>query len=104
MHRHHHSHAADDEALAALSVLGLLSGTERHHFERHLAVCARCRLVVSEDRETIARLELASREMEPSPGLRERLLRRAAQELGADRAQLPTTDTLARMKLWRMQK
>ena len=78
------THSADDEALAALYALEVLGGAERREFERHLGECAVCREIYTQDRDTLAQLLLASHEMAPSPGFRERLLRRADQEL-ADR-------------------
>lgn len=81
MAQHQSSHSANYEALAALSALGLLAGCERRHFECHVAMCDRCQMIITQDRQTIALLSMATGQMEPSPEFKPRLLRRAAREL-----------------------
>jgi anti-sigma-K factor RskA len=81
-------HNSEAEEQAALYALELLEGAERVGFETHLAGCERCQALVDQDRLTTARLSAAAPEMEPSAGLKERLLRRAAGEL-ARREEVP---------------
>ena len=76
-------HSPDFEELAGLAALRVLEGDELSSFEQHAAGCARCRSILDRDRQTLARLSLAAPEMDPSPGLKERLLQRAAAELAA---------------------
>jgi anti-sigma-K factor RskA len=79
-------HSAEDPELAALYALRVLDGDELAGFERHLSACPVCRGTVAQDRRTAAALTVVADEMEPSAGFRERLLRRAAAELDAQRA------------------
>jgi anti-sigma-K factor RskA len=76
-------HTQEFEQLAGLSALDVLEGDELARFERHAAQCERCRLMARLDREALAGLALTAPEMEPSPGFKERLLQRAADELAA---------------------
>jgi anti-sigma-K factor RskA len=71
-------HTEEFEQLAGLVALDVLAGEELVRFERHAAICERCRLVVRLDRETLAR---AAPEMDPSPDFKQRLLERAQREL-----------------------
>ena len=77
-------HAEGFEELAALMSLGVLEGDELTRFQQHAANCERCQLLVRMNREALAR---AVPEMDPSPGFKQRLIQRAAQELVAERAQ-----------------
>lgn len=76
-------HTPKDAELAGLYALGSLEGDELTAFRTHLDGCAACRATVEQDRLTLARLTAATPEMDPSPGFRERLLARAADELGS---------------------
>jgi anti-sigma-K factor RskA len=82
-------HSPADEELAALYALHLLEGQELADFANHLTRCARCKGIVEQDRRVLAVLDAAAPEMDTSPDLRERLLRRAAQELGIERGAAP---------------
>jgi anti-sigma-K factor RskA len=75
-------HTEEFEQLAGLVALDILEGDELARFEQHAARCERCRLMVRLDREALA---LAAPEMDPSPGFKERLMARAAQELAEQR-------------------
>lgn len=74
-------HTPEHTELAGLYALGSLDGDELETFRAHLDRCAACRTTVEQDRRTLARLTAATPEMEPSPGFRERLLARAADEM-----------------------
>src|SRR2546426_5080856 len=99
-------HSTEDEQSAALYALGSLDGAERAAFERHLAHCIRCQRAVDEDRRTIAQLDAALPELEPSPALKSRVLAHAALELaGAERParwlpRLPRPMRLGRLVRW----
>lgn len=75
-------HSEEYEQLAGLSALRALDGEDEERFDQHARACERCRMIVRLDRETLANLSLAAPEMEPSPGFKERLMQRAAAELG----------------------
>jgi Putative zinc-finger len=75
------THTAENEELAALYALNLLDGAELTEFRRHLARCARCYSTAQQDQIVLSMLNLAAPEMDPAPGLRDRLLERAAREL-----------------------
>jgi anti-sigma-K factor RskA len=75
-------HSEEYEQLAGLSALRALDGEEEERFEQHARLCERCRMIVRLDRETLANLSLAAPEMDASPGFKERLMQRAAAELG----------------------
>ncbi|MGI9148401.1 MAG: anti-sigma factor [Chloroflexota bacterium] len=79
-------HTHEFEQGAGLYALGALQGDELGQFEAHSADCERCRLMVRLDRETLARVALAAPSMDPSPDFKERLMRRAAQELATPAA------------------
>ncbi|MDQ6670518.1 MAG: anti-sigma factor [Chloroflexota bacterium] len=79
-------HTDEFEQLAGLSALGVLEGDELALFEAHTTRCERCRLMVRLDREALARVSLAAPAMDPSPDFKERLMRRAADELAASAA------------------
>jgi anti-sigma-K factor RskA len=74
-------HTDEFEQLAALAALGALEGEERARYQQHAAQCERCQVMVRLDREALAALALVAPEMDASPGFKERLMRRAAQEL-----------------------
>lgn len=75
------NHSNDFAEAAALYALGLLEGEELIVFERHLAGCGSCKLIVGRDRQTLEQLALAAPEMEASPDLKARILERAAAEV-----------------------
>jgi anti-sigma-K factor RskA len=75
-------HSEEYAQLAGLSALRALDGEDEERFEQHARLCERCRLIVRLDRETAANLSLAAPAMDPSPGFKERLMQRAAAELG----------------------
>jgi len=74
-------HTADAESQAGLYAFGILEGGELRRFERHLAACGRCAEVVDGDQAMVMALSLTAPEAEPSPGLKDRLLARAAEEV-----------------------
>jgi hypothetical protein len=76
-------HTQEFEQLAGLAALDVLDGDELALFERHAAVCERCRLMLRLDRQALARVALGAPEMDPSPDFRARLLQRAADEIAA---------------------
>jgi anti-sigma-K factor RskA len=82
-------HSEEYEQLAGLSALRALDGEEEERFEQHARLCERCRMIVRLDRETLANRSLAAPEMEASPGFKERLMQRAAAELGQAAATAP---------------
>ncbi len=91
----HLPHGEEHEEAAGLYVLGLLEEPEAGDFERHLAVCGRCSELVRQDRDTLGRLAVAAPERDASPGLKARLLDRAAAELRAQaRDEPPEPDPL----------
>jgi anti-sigma-K factor RskA len=73
-------HTEEFEQLAGLAALEILEGDELARFEQHVDQCERCRLMLRLDREALA---VAMPEMDPSPGFKDRLMQRAAQELAA---------------------
>jgi anti-sigma-K factor RskA len=77
----HANHTEEFEQLAGLYALRVLEGEELARFEQHRQSCKRCELTVRLDREALQRLTLAAPEMDPSADFKQRLLRRAAQEL-----------------------
>ncbi len=79
-------HTHEFEQVAGLYALGALEGDELEQFEAHLATCEQCRLMVRLDLETLAGVSLAAPAMDPSPDFKERLMRRATQELAAHAA------------------
>ncbi|HEY3061653.1 MAG TPA: anti-sigma factor [Chloroflexota bacterium] len=79
-------HSEEFEQLAGLAALRVLDGEEEERFARHAEQCARCRLIVRVDRETLGNLSLAAPEMDPSPDFKRRLMDRAASELAQERA------------------
>jgi hypothetical protein len=56
--------------------LGVLEGTEREMVKTHVRMCASCAQKLAEARGLIALLALATPLAEPSPSVKERLLRR----------------------------
>src|SRR3954465_12390498 len=74
-------HSEEFEQLAGLAALRVLEGEDLARFEQHARQCERCRMIVRLDRQTLERLTLAAPEMDPPPGLKERLLTKAAAEL-----------------------
>jgi anti-sigma-K factor RskA len=66
--------------LAAAYALNALDPEDRWTYERHLDTCERCREEVAALREGAAELAYASEGPEPSPDLRERILRAAREE------------------------
>ncbi len=73
-------HARLDEETrdrAALYLLGGMGSEEASDFEKHLEVCAACGTEVSSLSPLIDDLVLMGPEVEPPPGLRERVLERA---------------------------
>jgi anti-sigma-K factor RskA len=58
--------------------LGVLEGEERHAFESHIEACPPCLRKVEEARARMALLALATPQIQPPPGAKERLLRRVA--------------------------
>jgi len=71
-------HSEEFEQLAGLAALRALEGDELARFDQHAQQCERCRLIVRLDRETLRNLSLAAPEMDASPGLKDRLMSRAA--------------------------
>jgi anti-sigma-K factor RskA len=63
-----------------LYALGALEGEEKQAIETHAAECAECTRKLAEARGRIALLALAAPAVSPSPGARERLLRRVRAE------------------------
>jgi hypothetical protein len=82
MDRHPDVRSAEDDLQPALYAFGVLEGEELAAFERHLISCALCRAEVERERAAIAKV-LVTPEMAPSPGFKERLLRRARLGLAA---------------------
>jgi predicted ribosomally synthesized peptide with SipW-like signal peptide len=76
-------HTRDFEELAGLAALQALEGDELADFQAHARGCQRCQAIERADREAVALLGLAAPEMDASPGFKERLMQRAAAELGA---------------------
>lgn len=63
-----------------LYALGALEGEEKQAIETHAGSCAECARKLAEARGRIALLALAAPAMTPSPGVKERLLRRVHAE------------------------
>jgi anti-sigma-K factor RskA len=82
-------HTEEFEQLAGLSALDVLDGEEQARFERHVATCERCQLMLRLDREALDKLLLAAPEMDPSPDFKARLMQRGAEELAAAPAEAP---------------
>jgi anti-sigma-K factor RskA len=61
-----------------LYALGALEGDEAAGFETHLASCAGCQAKLAEARGRMAMLALAAPAAQPSPGVKERLMRQLA--------------------------
>jgi hypothetical protein len=74
-------HSEEFEQLAGLVALRVLEGEELERWQLHAGNCERCRMTVRLDREALARVSLAAPEMDPSPGFKQRLMQRAADEL-----------------------
>src|SRR5271168_4009282 len=73
-----------------LYALGVLEGEERAAFEAHASTCAACAEKLAEARGRISLLAFAAPRVEPSPAVRERLLRQvhaSAENAGARHAQ-----------------
>lgn len=79
---HNDAHMAQPELhdLAAAYALNALDPEDRWTYERHLDTCGRCRDEVAALRESAAELGYAVVGPEPSPELRERILRAAREE------------------------
>jgi anti-sigma-K factor RskA len=58
-----------------LYALGALEGEEKQAIESHIASCAACARKLAEARGRVALLSFAAPRIEPSPGVKERLLR-----------------------------
>lgn len=71
---------AEIHDLAAAYALNALDPEDRWTYERHLDNCERCREEVAALREDAAELAYAAEGPEPSPDLRERILRAAREE------------------------
>src|SRR5260370_31712327 len=76
-------HSDEFEQLAGLAALNVLEGDELGRFQRHVAQCERCQLMVRLDREALAAVSLVAPPMDPSPDFKVRLMQRAAAELAA---------------------
>lgn len=87
-------HTDEQAELAGLFALGVLDGAELRSYELHLAACPRCQTILAEDRLTVARLSNAAPELEPSAGFKERLLRRAEDELAREVPRHPANVTV----------
>src|SRR4029077_21041143 len=74
-------HSEEFDQLAGLHALRALEGDELDRFEVQSAECERCQLMVRLDREALARVALLAPAMDPSPDFKDRLMRRAAEEL-----------------------
>jgi anti-sigma-K factor RskA len=67
------------DTFASLHAVGALDGEDLREFERHLAAgCARCATVVRQTEQALARAAMAGPPEPPPAGVREALLRRAA--------------------------
>jgi anti-sigma factor RsiW len=66
--------------LAAAYAVNALDPEDRWTYERHLETCERCRNEVAALREGATQLAYAAEGPEPSPELRERILRAAREE------------------------
>jgi anti-sigma-K factor RskA len=86
-------HTEEFEQLAGLSALDVLDGEDLARFQQHAAHCDRCQLTVRLDRQAVAGVTLSAPEMDPSPDFKARLMRRAAQELGARPADARRVDS-----------
>lgn len=60
--------------------LGALEGEELRAVEQHVETCPECQKVVSEARARFALLALAAPQVDPSPAVKQRLMRRVASE------------------------
>jgi len=69
---------------AGAYVLGVLPPEEVHAIEAHAASCEQCRNEIADLKDVVAVLPLAATSMEPSPGLRTRIL---AASKGEDQAE-----------------
>lgn len=76
----HETHHDEYDELLALHALDALEGADRAAVESHLATCAPCRRRYQEHLGTTAALAGAAEPVEPPPGAREEILRRAAAE------------------------
>lgn len=75
------SHTDEQAERAALAALGVLEQPELGEFELHLASCQHCQTILAQDRQTVARLSAVAPEMEPAGDFKDRLLRRAREEM-----------------------
>jgi anti-sigma-K factor RskA len=82
-------HTEEFEQLAGLSALDVLEGEDRERFDRHVAACERCQLMLRLDREALENLLLTAPEIDPSPDFKARLMQRGAEELATTRVQAP---------------
>jgi anti-sigma-K factor RskA len=82
-------HTEEFEQLAGLSALDVLDGEERERFDRHVASCERCQLMLRLDREALEKVLLTAPEMDASPDFKARLMQRGAEELAAAPAEAP---------------
>ena len=88
------THTREQEDLAGLYALSALEPEEATVFERHLGSCPRCQGIVEADQQTVRLLSAAAPEMEASPGFKDRLLARAAEEVAVTQPlprPMPTT-------------
>jgi len=73
-----------------LYALGVLEGEEKAAIESHVPTCAECANKLAEARGRIALLAFSAPRVEPSPAVRERLMRQvhaSAERAGARHAQ-----------------
>ncbi len=75
--------------MLAAYALGALDLEEARRLEEHLATCTQCRAELVEWRDTTASLALSAEAIEPSPGLRARILE-SARSIPQDSAQSET--------------
>jgi anti-sigma-K factor RskA len=73
-------HTSAEEETAALYALGALGAHELADFEAHLAHCARCQWIVSQDYAALTELDPMIPDRESPPGFKAQLLARAARE------------------------
>lgn len=62
-----------------------LSGAERASFQEHLAACPACRLKLAEVGETVDLLAFAAPQVNPPTALKQKVVRRVAEEAGRSR-------------------
>lgn len=86
------------EALAAGYALGSLDQQERKALEEHLRSCRGCAQLAAELRPIVGALPLVVEQVEPPPGLRERILSAARTEGGALASPVALS---ARVQWWR---